>query len=211
MRAKVLTLRFSPTLGRFDDTPLVALQQKVVLEHVRDHLVQVGDEVMLVCLASWREQQQQQQQQSPSTTAATPATFAVPNAPTDHDHGTPTTNPRNPARPVGELRAELDEQQRILFDKLRAWRSKTAHDEGTPPYVILTNRQLVELVLQRPDSKAGIGRMHGLGDKKVTRYGDAILQQLWGSQADTAKQPNEPEPEPEATSEPTAAALEVTP
>ena len=43
MRAKVLTLRFSPQLGRFDDAPLVALQQAVVLERVREHLVQVGD------------------------------------------------------------------------------------------------------------------------------------------------------------------------
>ncbi|MFN9706704.1 MAG: hypothetical protein ACK595_18025 [Planctomycetota bacterium] len=44
MRAKVLTLRFSPQLGRFDDAPLIALQQAVVLERVREHLVQVGDE-----------------------------------------------------------------------------------------------------------------------------------------------------------------------
>jgi hypothetical protein len=55
MRAKVLTLRFSPQLGRFDDAPLVALQQTVVLERVREHLVQVGDEPMLVCIAAWRE------------------------------------------------------------------------------------------------------------------------------------------------------------
>lgn len=54
MRAKVLTLRFSPQLGRFDDAPLVASQQTVVLERVREHLVQVGDEPMLVCVAAWR-------------------------------------------------------------------------------------------------------------------------------------------------------------
>jgi hypothetical protein len=45
MRAKVLTLSFSPQLGRFDDAPLIALQQAVVLERVREHLVQVGDEL----------------------------------------------------------------------------------------------------------------------------------------------------------------------
>ena len=39
MRAKVITLRFSPQIIRFDDAALVALQQKVVLEHVRDHIV----------------------------------------------------------------------------------------------------------------------------------------------------------------------------
>ncbi|MFO1031813.1 MAG: hypothetical protein U1F60_12085, partial [Planctomycetota bacterium] len=58
MRAKVLTLRFSPQLGRFDDAPLLALQQKVVLEHVREHVVQIGGEPMLLCLAEWREQPQ---------------------------------------------------------------------------------------------------------------------------------------------------------
>ena len=46
MRAKVLTLRFSPQLGRFDDAPLIALEQKIVLECVREHLAQVGDETM---------------------------------------------------------------------------------------------------------------------------------------------------------------------
>lgn len=45
MRAKVLTLRFSPQLGRFDDAPLVALQQAVVLERVRESLVQFGDAI----------------------------------------------------------------------------------------------------------------------------------------------------------------------
>ncbi|MCB9876584.1 MAG: hypothetical protein H6835_03190 [Planctomycetes bacterium] len=57
-RAKILTLRFSPTLGRFDDAPLVSLQQKVVLEQLHEHLVEVGGESMLVCVSHWREQPQ---------------------------------------------------------------------------------------------------------------------------------------------------------
>jgi hypothetical protein len=44
MRAKLLTLRFSSCLGRFDDAPLVALQQKVVFEHLREHVVSVAGE-----------------------------------------------------------------------------------------------------------------------------------------------------------------------
>lgn len=43
---------------RFDDAPLLALQQRVVLEHVREHVVQIGGEPMLLCLAEWREQPQ---------------------------------------------------------------------------------------------------------------------------------------------------------
>ncbi|MBX3464318.1 MAG: HRDC domain-containing protein [Planctomycetes bacterium] len=183
MRAKILTLRFSPTLGRFDDAALVSLQQKVVLEQVREHLVQIGSEPMLVCVAAWREQ--------PQATVASPAAAA----PTE---ASPAGEPAvaapagvapaasGPARPVGELRADLDDEQRQRFDALRGWRSRTAHAEGAPPYVILTNRQLVELVRARPDSKAGVGRIPGLGAKKVARYGDAILQLLWGARPQDA-------------------------
>jgi hypothetical protein len=38
-------------LSRFDDSQLLALQQKVVIEHVREHLVQIGGEPMLLCIA----------------------------------------------------------------------------------------------------------------------------------------------------------------
>lgn len=201
MRAKVLTLRFSPTLGRFDDAPLVSLQQKVVLEHVREHLVQIGDETMLVCVTTWREQQQQQPATAPILTVAAAAAPVEPALrPTGHNGREP-----GPARPVGELRADLTDEQRALFDRLRGWRSKTAHDEGMPPYAILTNRQLVELIRQRPDSKAGIARVHGLGDKKVARHGDAILQALWQNGAGTEPTARAPEPATDAE-HPSAAA-----
>ncbi|MBK8096952.1 MAG: HRDC domain-containing protein [Planctomycetes bacterium] len=37
-----------------------------------------------------------------------------------------------------------------MFDRLRAWRRQKAYDEGAPPYVIMTNRQLVELNARTP-------------------------------------------------------------
>lgn len=223
MRAKILTLRFSPHLGRFDDAPLLALQQKVVLEHVREHVVQIGGEPMLVCLAEWREQPQgasaalprveTPQPQRPVRAEAEPAPFESPSPsvesspePSRHDPVSgAAANGRTshrPAIPVGELRADLTEEQRVLFDRVRSWRSRTAHKEGAPPYVILTNRQLVELVRQRPDSKAGIGRIHGLGDKKLGKYGETILTLLWGqsTQANSDSAEAQPTPEPVADS-----------
>jgi hypothetical protein len=40
---------------RFDDGPLVALQQRVVLDDLREHLVHVGAEPILLCVARWRD------------------------------------------------------------------------------------------------------------------------------------------------------------
>lgn len=72
----------------------------------------------------------------------------------------------------------LDEAQRAHFERIRAWRAKTAQAEGVPPYVILTNRQLVEVVKQRPDSRTALGRVDGLGNKKLDRYATALLALL---------------------------------
>lgn len=194
MRAKILTLRFCSRLGRFDDSPLIALQQRIVLDEVQEHLVHVGAETMLVCVARWREQ---------------PPSAAVPAQPASSDAGAcaeiraihptgaepltggeaqPDTSasvsasnaqPRQAAVPLGALRAELDHEQRMLFDRLRAWRNRTAHAEGAPPYVVLTNRQLVDLARLRPSSKQGLGTIRGLGEQKIARRGDALLQLLW--------------------------------
>lgn len=175
MRAKLLTIRFSPQLGRFDDAPLLALQQKVVLEHLREHLVQVGQESMLVCLATWRERADAPAGTTPSLgSAETPSVGAA---------GTPAAELRAPpdkaADPVGAIRAEFSDEQQQLFDRLRAFRRERAHAEGAPPYVILTNRQLVELVRRRPNSRSALAEIAGLGDKKIQKLGSGLLALLW--------------------------------
>lgn len=168
MRAKVLTLRFSPQLGRIDDTALIALQQKVVLEHVREHLIHVGDEVMLVCVATWREREPATQ--APTTTHSAETSTAA---------DSPPEPSRAPATPVADLLEDLTPEQQAMFELVRAWRRQKAHAEGVPPYVVLTNRQLVDVVRQRPQTKTGLTEIHGLGDKKVARHGQELLAILW--------------------------------
>lgn len=215
MRTKILTLRFSPQVGGFDDGPLLALQQKVVLTHLREHLVQVGGEAMLVCVAEWRERAEPLASggdaASPNAGNAALGRQAVPNAPsaraaarlastpvatarTAHDEAIespasddvrpvePSAAPavhRAPATPVSELRANFTAEQQVLFDLLRQWRRQRAYAEGAPPYVILTNRQLVELVQQRPRTKAALGQLAGFGEKKLARHGADLLALLW--------------------------------
>ncbi len=43
---------------------------------------------------------------------------------------------------------------------------------------MLTNRQLVELVRQRPHSKTTMGQIAGFGDKKLARHGEELLTLL---------------------------------
>ncbi|MBI3019454.1 MAG: HRDC domain-containing protein [Deltaproteobacteria bacterium] len=70
----------------------------------------------------------------------------------------------------------LLEKDMGLFNLLRQWRSERSKKEGVPPYVLLTNRQLAEIIKQRPQTFAELEKIDGIGRAKVTKYGQNILE-----------------------------------
>lgn len=77
--------------------------------------------------------------------------------------------------PRKDYRADLDEPAKELFDELRGWRAKACKRDGLPPYLICTNRQMADVARSRPDSPAKLHEINGLGDAKVSRWGEEIL------------------------------------
>ncbi|MEM7310733.1 MAG: HRDC domain-containing protein [Planctomycetota bacterium] len=53
-----------------------------------------------------------------------------------------------------------------------------ARDEGVPPYVVPTNRELVEIVVRKPGSRTALGNVPGGARQKVERYGAETLEGL---------------------------------
>jgi len=45
-----------------------------------------------------------------------------------------------------------------------------------PPYVIFHDRTLTEIACARPGSRAALGRLNGVGEGKLARYGEAVLE-----------------------------------
>ena len=66
----------------------------------------------------------------------------------------------NAARPV--LRGEMPALE-------------TAATDNVPAYVILHDRVLREIALDRPSSLAGLGRISGIGENKLRRFGERLL------------------------------------
>lgn len=63
-----------------------------------------------------------------------------------------------------------------LFEALRALRRRMAEDSGVPPYVIFHDAVLREMALSQPSSLAEMGRISGVGQKKLDAYGMAFLE-----------------------------------
>jgi ATP-dependent DNA helicase RecQ len=62
-----------------------------------------------------------------------------------------------------------------LFDALRAARRSIAADAGVPPYVVFHDSTLREIAAVRPRNLAELAQVNGVGQAKLSRYGDAML------------------------------------
>lgn len=63
-----------------------------------------------------------------------------------------------------------------LFEALRARRRDLAKEQGVPPYVIFHDSVLREMAEARPRDAWALGRITGIGQRKLDAYGDAFLQ-----------------------------------
>ena len=63
-----------------------------------------------------------------------------------------------------------------LFDALRALRRDIAKENQIPPYVIFHDSVLRDMAGLRPQTRALLGELPGIGAKKLDAYGDAFLE-----------------------------------
>lgn len=62
-----------------------------------------------------------------------------------------------------------------LFGLLREKRTELAEAQGVPPYVVFSDRSLVEMATYFPQSKGAFARIHGVGAYKLEKYAEAFL------------------------------------
>jgi ATP-dependent DNA helicase RecQ len=92
---------------------------------------------------------------------------------------TPAARPRR-ARKAREAGPELPPGDQPLFEALRSWRSRAAKVQHVPHYVIFHDRTLAEIAAAKPGSRAALERIAGVGEGKLARYGDAVLEVVRG-------------------------------
>jgi ATP-dependent DNA helicase RecQ len=74
--------------------------------------------------------------------------------------------------------AELPAEAEPVFERLRAWRTAVAKEQGMPPYVIFHDATLRLIAASPPSTLAGLALVNGVGETKLARYGQQILDVL---------------------------------
>jgi len=73
---------------------------------------------------------------------------------------------------------DLSQEDHCIFEQLRALRRKLATEQNVPPYVIFPDKTLNEMAIVKPTTHAQMLDISGIGEVKLSRYGEAFLHAL---------------------------------
>ncbi len=65
-----------------------------------------------------------------------------------------------------------------LFEALKGWRRERASTESVPAYVVFSDATLEAIAEVRPDDRAALLRINGIGSAKLEKYADDVLDIL---------------------------------
>jgi ATP-dependent DNA helicase RecQ len=75
---------------------------------------------------------------------------------------------------AGKVQQKQD-YDRLLFSKLRALRKQIAERTDVAPFVVFSDASLIEMAQQMPTSRSDFLAISGVGQTKLSRYGDEFL------------------------------------
>ena len=70
----------------------------------------------------------------------------------------------------------LSNEHEVLFEKLRQLRMEIAKEEKVPPYIVFSDKTLVHMCQVRPENKAQMLKVSGVGEFKYQKYGERFLE-----------------------------------
>jgi len=74
--------------------------------------------------------------------------------------------------------SQLNSDDYQLWEVLKRLRKQLADNQDVPPYVIFHDATLMEMVMNRPATHQQLQRISGVGERKLSLYGDAFLEAI---------------------------------
>ena len=70
----------------------------------------------------------------------------------------------------------LLEAEKPLFNSLKRWRGQVAKDLQQPPYMVFSDKTLINIAHYSPSTLDELLEIHGVGKDKLEKHGDTILE-----------------------------------
>jgi len=83
---------------------------------------------------------------------------------------------RRAKQTVGREAVGAAAPESALLRALRAWRLGIAREHGVPAFVVFHDSTLETIAALRPGTREALRGVSGVGEKKLERYGEALLE-----------------------------------
>ncbi len=81
--------------------------------------------------------------------------------------------------PAKAVRIKQDEDYgTALFEKLRAKRKEIADKTGVPPYIIFSDKSLIDMCHRRPKTKTEFAQVFGVGEQKLEKFSAVFIRAI---------------------------------
>lgn len=168
---EILTLPYDPRLQRVDSAELERLQaSREVIAHT-SYLVGSPESQSLVLVLTVREPTAREGSYRP-VHAVTRVRA------TDTDSSSRRSSRRARQEHIEAALAALSEAERQAYESLRVWRNAEGIQAGVPAFEVCSNQSLIECVTRRPQTLTALRAIKGFGERRVKRFGAALLEQL---------------------------------
>lgn len=65
-----------------------------------------------------------------------------------------------------------------LFEELRKLRLEIAQEESVPPYIVFSDKTLIDMCVKKPSNEAEMLNVSGVGENKLKKYGQRFLEAI---------------------------------
>ena len=77
--------------------------------------------------------------------------------------------------------SDQDQETKVIYDNLVAYRTKKAKEKKLPPYVIFHTKTIIELANLKPEDIKDLHKIYGLGTARIEEYGEDIIVIISGN------------------------------
>lgn len=71
---------------------------------------------------------------------------------------------------------KLEDSDQALFEQLRVLRKEIADNAQVPPFVVFSDKSLIDMATRKPASASDFLSINGVGQHKLTQYGEQFMQ-----------------------------------
>ena len=65
-----------------------------------------------------------------------------------------------------------------LFERMKQLRLTIAREEGMPPYIVFSDKTLIDMCAKHPETEEEMLQVSGVGENKLRKYGKRFLDEI---------------------------------